>query len=1133
MKRRFLIFIFFIVFPAFLVDIPVFPELNVNDPKCDLKNIWTGVVSEVCFGYVDIVGVNIVERNNYLIILISLGSSVPEVVERKLYYYFLLDSDGKSNNNCQDKPFENIDTWYVLIYDGTWKIERDRYRSWGWDVESTKATFSVLDGSRLLNITIPIAELGDNYHKLKKVSWKIITEDTASHIGDIVPNSGLGVFDREQKHVEVTVTFPVYVPWIVIDGQKYLGEDGVAKVSITLGKHVVSVPKIINVSDNIKKVFVEWSDGVKENTRTIYIGEDGVDIDCVYDTLLRIRIISKYGKKIGEGWYKQGSTVNLGLSKKIVYLKKDSRIVFSNWDGSWGRNTFNPALPLQKVDDLVDPITIKAVWTKEYYVNVSSTYGKTKGGGWYPVDNETIISVEKSIDFENGTRVIFKRWTGTLTFSENKFKYKVTKPAIFRANWDILFKVSFTFNTPENEIIIPEKLTLTKDDGLEFNFTEFKYNWVKKGKYHVSKVIYKEVDVKSDNRSYVNIYHPGNYTISCRVYDLVIVVKDIFGTPSIGAQVTIIFPSNESITKKIDYGKVYLNNIPIGKYKIKVTSILQTFEDEVYLDSDKVKDVNIYGSYTTFIFILILILLLYGGYQLIGDMFGGREPVVMECEELIEELKRLMKIRNTIIATIEYYKNLKKLVDSLPRLVNEYNRLAKDLSKIETAYVIKRDHERYGKIIWLIYDVVSWAMFFIGFASALTKIIEAGIKYGLKKGVYKAVEETLEMVISKFKDIKFLRDVAESLLKEEAEGIVKATAEYAKSSIEEHLDKVRERLGKGMTLKEIEELWKATKAMLNLLDRRIAEAIGASRINFEEVFRSLDSDLRDVNKRIKELLDEIQKRECECEKRYAKQVGDLKKELDKKLKELEEKYQGLIRERDNISKEIDKTYDEIFQLYEEIFKRQSRIREIGEEIDKLKEEKKRFAESKGQEITQLSLEKQKLEDMVKESIGLGLGKNRVEEYRRQRFRSLSLKLREAKGEERRMIEKEMADLYKIKDPIEWANNRISEIDDIINDYYNKIKEINSNIENLKKEIESLRAEIDDIDSKIRSLSRDKINKLEEEWKRLAQKISEMAKTKETEVKKIYKEYEEKMKEIEEEYKKCKEKFGVFSGLKTP
>ena len=1130
MKRRFLIFIFFIVFLAFLVDIPAFPEFNVNDPKCDLKNIWTGAASEVCFGYVDIVGVNIVERNNYLIILISLSSSIPEVVEGKLYYYFLLDSDGNSNNNCQDKPFENIDTWYVLIYDGTWRIEKDRYRSWGWDIESTKATFSVLDGGRLLNITIPIAELGDNYRKLKKVSWKVITEDTVSHIGDIVPNSGLGVFDREEKHVEVTVTFPVYVPWIVIDGQKYLGEDGVAKVSITPGKHVVSVPKIINVSDNIKKVFVKWSDGVKENTRTIYIDEDGVDIDCVYDTLLRVRIISKYGKKIGEGWYKQGSTVNLGLSKKIVYLKKDSRVVFSNWDGSWGRNTFNPALPLQKVDELIDPITIKAVWTKEYYVNVSSTYGKAKGGGWYPVGNETVISVEKSIGFENGTRVIFKRWTGTLTVSKNKFKYKVTKPAVFRANWDILFEVSFTFYTPEKEIIVPEKLTIERDDGLEFTFTEFKYDWVKKGKYRISKVIYKGVDVKSDNASYVNINNPGNYSVPCRVYDLVIVVKDIFGIPSIGTQVTIIFPNNESITKQTDFGKIYLDNIPVGKYKIKVTNVLQTFEDEVYLDSDKTKDVNMYGSYTTFILIFILILLLYGGYRLIGDMFGGREPVVMECEELIEELKRLMKIRNAIIATIEYYKNLKKLVDSLPRLIDEYNRLAKDLSKIETAYVIKRDHERYGKIIWLIYDVISWAMFFIGFASALTKIIQVGIKYGLKKGVYKAVEETLEMIIGKFKDIKFLRDVAESLLKEEAEGIIKATAEYAKSSIEEHLNKVRERIEKGMTLKEIEELWKMTKAMLELLDRRIAEAVGASRINFQEVFRSLDNDLRDVNKRIRELMDEIERRKCECEKRYAKRVDDLKKELDKKLKELEEKYHRLISEKEKISKEIDKTYDEIFQLYEEIFKRQSRIREIGEEIDKLKEEKNRFAESKGQEITQLLLEKQKLEDMVKESIGLGLGKNRVEEYRRQRFRSLSLKLREAKGEERRMIEKEMADLYKIKDPIEWANNRINEIDDIIKDYYDKIKEMNSTIKNLEKEIESLRAEIDNINSKIRSLSRNKIDKLEEEWKKLTEKISKMAKTKETEMKKIYKEYEEKMKEAEEEFKKCKEKFGVFGNM---
>jgi len=261
----------------------------VEDSACDLVDIWTGERVETCIGYVDVLFAELREEEGYLRMTINLSESIPEVVGERLYYYLLFDSDDDSENNCADVPFAQSDTMYVLVYDGAWSLSREEYYSWGWDSSPTEAYFRIGGGGRVLEIIIPLSEL-PSYNFIEKLPWRIVTE--AEYVaGDLAPDAGMALMYKYEKTAEVAVRVPVEVSWISIDGQVYASEGGI-EISLPLGEHVISVPEYVNVSEYERLVFVEWSDGVKDNPRKIYIGEGGVELECVYERYLRVDVVS-------------------------------------------------------------------------------------------------------------------------------------------------------------------------------------------------------------------------------------------------------------------------------------------------------------------------------------------------------------------------------------------------------------------------------------------------------------------------------------------------------------------------------------------------------------------------------------------------------------------------------------------------------------------------------------------------------------------------------------------------------------------------------------------------------------------------------------------------------------------------
>ena len=85
-------------------------------------------------------------------------------------------------------------------------------------------------------------------------------------------------------------------------------------------------------------------------------------------------------------------------------------------------------------------VYLRAVYVTEYYVGVSSRYGRVSGGGWYRAGEEAVVSVSDTVvDHGNGTRRVFKGWSNGS--AEKVLRFTVSKPVNVTALWDTEYRV--------------------------------------------------------------------------------------------------------------------------------------------------------------------------------------------------------------------------------------------------------------------------------------------------------------------------------------------------------------------------------------------------------------------------------------------------------------------------------------------------------------------------------------------------------------------------------------------------------------------------------------------------------------------------------------------------------------------
>jgi WD40 repeat protein len=118
-----------------------------------------------------------------------------------------------------------------------------------------------------------------------------------------------------------------------------------------------------------------------------------------------LKVVSDYGGAEGEGWYDEGSTAVVSVVPEAIDFGNWTRVVFKGWAGDISSAT---ATVVVTVDA---PKKVKALWSCQYYLSVSSKYGSVSGSGWYDKGNYARVELSER---ETGflIRQIFERWIG-------------------------------------------------------------------------------------------------------------------------------------------------------------------------------------------------------------------------------------------------------------------------------------------------------------------------------------------------------------------------------------------------------------------------------------------------------------------------------------------------------------------------------------------------------------------------------------------------------------------------------------------------------------------------------------------------------------------------------------------------
>jgi uncharacterized repeat protein (TIGR02543 family) len=196
-------------------------------------------------------------------------------------------------------------------------------------------------------------------------------------------------------------------------------------------KHVLEVATLI-LEGRARYIFNQWSDGSTGNPRMIKLTQNS-ELTVIYSTEVFLEILTKYSKASESCWVPIGSKISIGIDQIIVDHGNGTRHVFSGWyeDGLLFSNVPNFTFEVN------NPITLTAMWTTEYQVQVMSEQGTISGEGWYPARTVATVSVVNAAVKGIFTNYVFDGWkvNGTKISTTMSYSFNVTQPTTLIAIW--------------------------------------------------------------------------------------------------------------------------------------------------------------------------------------------------------------------------------------------------------------------------------------------------------------------------------------------------------------------------------------------------------------------------------------------------------------------------------------------------------------------------------------------------------------------------------------------------------------------------------------------------------------------------------------------------------------------------
>lgn len=109
---------------------------------------------------------------------------------------------------------------------------------------------------------------------------------------------------------------------------------GVFTSTVKPGRHLINVPREINLTKDSRLIFLRWSDGSTSNPTVTEIQGD-TNLTAQYETEYYLTVRSDLGETQGEGWYPSGTTATFSVPRSVrnSILNPDEENVFKKWSG--------------------------------------------------------------------------------------------------------------------------------------------------------------------------------------------------------------------------------------------------------------------------------------------------------------------------------------------------------------------------------------------------------------------------------------------------------------------------------------------------------------------------------------------------------------------------------------------------------------------------------------------------------------------------------------------------------------------------------------------------------------------------------------------------------------------------------
>ena len=226
---------------------------------------------------------------------------------------------------------------------------------------------------------------------------------------------------------------------IKVNGTIYtVDANGIADIRLPKGKYTLSVADIIPENDSTRYVFLYWlvnGERVTSNEMMINVIDDML-VEVFFKRQYRVMIDTPFGRPVGAGWHDEGTNVAIGIDPETLVADygNSTRYIFSGWLES----SFNQ--PLLEVT-INQPITLTALWKKQYYVDIREPLASVKSG-WYDANARLTITItEQIIPVRAGERLVFRGWGGDINTTNTEVEVVVDSPKIIVARWATQYRV--------------------------------------------------------------------------------------------------------------------------------------------------------------------------------------------------------------------------------------------------------------------------------------------------------------------------------------------------------------------------------------------------------------------------------------------------------------------------------------------------------------------------------------------------------------------------------------------------------------------------------------------------------------------------------------------------------------------